>query len=133
MQISRRQLDKLLYKLSYLGAGSQGSCYVDKSNGLVYKVFHTYTEKENSMYTMGDIARYSINNENLLYKLFGVNAELIIDHAWGFEPTTIKDVKNYKPENNSISTGQVLHTPYDYNKTKLIIKEMIDSLSLCQT
>ena len=54
MQISRRQLDKLLYKLFYLGAGSQGSCYVDKSNDLVYKVFHTYTEKENSMYTLGD-------------------------------------------------------------------------------
>ena len=86
--------------------------------------------EQNNMYTMGDIARCSINNENLLYKLFGVNAELIIDHAWGFEQTTIKDVKNYKPENNSISTGQVLHTPYDYNKTKLIIKEMIDSLSL---
>ena len=86
--------------------------------------------EQNNMYTMGDIAKCSINNENLLYKLFGVNAELIIDHAWGFEPTTIKDVKNYKPENNSISTGQVLHTPYDYNKTKLIIKEMIDSLSL---
>lgn len=59
MQISRRQLDKLLYKLSYLGAGSQGSCYVDKSNDLVYKVFHTYTEKENSMYTMGDILKFS--------------------------------------------------------------------------
>ena len=59
MQISRRQLDKLLYKLSYLGAGSQGSCYVDMGNDLVYKVFHTYTEKENSMYTMGDILKFS--------------------------------------------------------------------------
>lgn len=86
--------------------------------------------EQNNMYTMGDIAKCSINNENLLYNLFGVNAELIIDHAWGFEPTTIKDVKNYKPEKNSISKGQVLHVPYDYNKTKLIIKEMIDSLSL---
>ena len=86
--------------------------------------------EQNNMHTMGDVAKCSINNENLLYKLFGVNAELIIDHAWGFEPTAIKDVKNYKPENNSISTGQVLHVPYDYNKTKLIIKEMIYSLSL---
>ena len=59
MQLSRRQLDKLLYKLSYLGAGSQGSCYVDMSNDLVYKVFHTYTEKENSIYTMGDILKIS--------------------------------------------------------------------------
>ena len=86
--------------------------------------------EQNGMFTMGDVARCSINNENLLYKLFGVNAELIIDHAWGWEPTTIEDVRNYKPESNSISSGQVLHTPYDYKKTKLIIREMIDNLSL---
>lgn len=86
--------------------------------------------EQNGMFTMGDVARCSINNENLLYKLFGVNAELLIDHAWGWEPTTIEDVRNYKPESNSISSGQVLHTPYDYKKTKLIVREMIDSLSL---
>ena len=86
--------------------------------------------EENKMYTMGDIARCSINNENLLYKLFGVNAELLIDHAWGYEPCTIKDIKSYKPTNHSISSGQVLHCAYDYKKTKLIIKEMADLLSL---
>ena len=86
--------------------------------------------EQNGMFTMGDVARCSINNENLLYKLFGVNAELLIDHAWGWEPTTIEDVRNYKPESNSISSGQVLHTPYDYKKTKLIVREMIDNLSL---
>ena len=79
---------------------------------------------------MGDIARCSLNNENLLYKLFGVNAELLIDHAWGWEPTTIEDVKAYKPERNSISSGQVLHSPYKYEKAKLIVREMIDLLSL---
>ncbi len=84
----------------------------------------------NGLYTMGDIARCSINNEELLYKLFGVNAELLIDHAWGFEPCTIKDVKAYKPSKHSISSGQVLHCAYDYKKTKLIIKEMADLLSL---
>ena len=84
----------------------------------------------NNMYTMGDVARMSLNNEDLLFKLFGVNAELLIDHAWGYEPCTIKDAKNYKPESNSMSEGQVLHCPYDYDKTMLIVKEMIDNLSL---
>lgn len=86
--------------------------------------------ENNGLYTMGDIARCSLNNENLLYKLFGVNAELLIDHAWGWEPTTIEDVKAYKPERNSISSGQVLHSPYKYEKAKLIVREMIDLLSL---
>ncbi|MGM9875743.1 MAG: DNA methylase [Bacilli bacterium] len=86
--------------------------------------------EKNGLYTMGDVARCSLNNENLLYKLFGVNAELLIDHAWGWEPTTIKEVKAYKPERNSISSGQVLHCPYKYEKAKLIVREMIDLLSL---
>ena len=86
--------------------------------------------EQNGMYTMGDVAKCSIENEDKLYKLFGVNAELLIDHAWGWEPCTIKDVKSYKPERSSISSGQVLHCAYDYQKTKLIIKEMSDLLSL---
>ncbi len=84
----------------------------------------------NNMYTMGDIARMSINNEDLLFKLFGVNAEFLIDHAWGYEPCTIKDAKNYKPSSNSISEGQVLHSPYTYEMTSLIVREMVDNLSL---
>ncbi len=82
------------------------------------------------IYTMGDIARCSINNEDLLYKLFGVNAELLIDHSWGYEPCTIKDIKAYKPSTNSISSGQVLHCPCDYEKTKINIKEMAELLAL---
>ena len=85
---------------------------------------------EHNIYTMGDIALCSINNEDLLYDLFGVNAELLIDHAWGYEPCTMKDIKSYKPLNTSISSGQVLHCPYNYNDTKIIIKEMTDSLVL---
>ena len=77
--------------------------------------------EKNGLYTMGDVARCSLNNENLLYKLFGVNAELLIDHAWGWEPTTIKEVKAYKPERNSISSGQVLHCPYKYEKATILI------------
>ena len=82
------------------------------------------------LYTMGDIARCSVNNEDVLYKLFGVNAEILIDHAWGYEPAELKDIKAYKPKTSSLSRGQVLHCPYDYEKTKLIIKEMTDLLIL---
>lgn len=83
-------------------------------------------------FTMGDIARASLSkyDENLLYKLFGVNAELLIDHAWGWEPCTIADIKQYKPENNSISQGQVLHCPYSFDKGLLIVREMTDLLVL---
>ena len=85
---------------------------------------------------MGDIARCSVGrecdyyNEELLYKLFGVNAELLIDHAWGYEPCSMKDIKEYKPETSSISSGQVLHCPYDFEKARLIVREMADLLAL---
>lgn len=84
----------------------------------------------NNIYTMGDVARLSLDDEDYLYHLFGINAELLIDHAWGYEPCTIKDIKAYKPKNESISSGQVLHHPYDYNKTIIVIKEMMELLSL---
>ena len=86
--------------------------------------------EENHMYTMGDVCKCSIENEDKLFKLFGINAELLIDHAWGYEPCTIKDVKNIKVERKSICSGQVLHCPYNYEKTKLIIKEMADLIAL---
>ena len=86
-------------------------------------------EKYN-IYTMGDIARMSIENEDLLYKLFGINAELLIDHAWGYEPCTIQDVKSYKPRNNSITSSQVLHSPYTFDKAKIVFMEMLEALSL---
>ena len=88
------------------------------------------------MYTLGDIARCSIGkpgeyyNEELLYKLFGINAELLIDHAWGWEPCTIADAKAYKPENKSIVSGQVLQCPYNFQKARLVVREMADSLAL---
>ena len=97
-----------------------------------WRVGNGYAKKlaEHNMYTMGDVARCSEENEELLYKLFGINAELLIDHAWGYEPCTIKQAKEYKPSSNSISSGQVLHSPYTFNKAKLIVREMSDSLSL---
>lgn len=82
------------------------------------------------LYTLGDVARCSLHNEELLYKLFGVNAELIIDHAWGWEPTRIRDIKDYKPEVKSLSLGQVLSQPYDFEKAKVVCKEMTDQLVL---
>ena len=92
--------------------------------------------KQYGMYTMGDIARCSVgsdnsyHNEDLLYRLFGINAELLIDHAWGWEPCTIADVKGYRPETKSICSGQVLHCPYEADKARIIMMEMADALSL---
>lgn len=103
-----------------------------------WRVGKGYAKKlaEYGMHTMGDIARCSIgknteyHNEDLLYRLFGVNAELLIDHAWGWEPCKIEDIKNYHPENNSIGSGQVLHCPYDSNKARIVTKEMTELLVL---
>ena len=82
------------------------------------------------VYTMGDLARLSEQNEDALYKAFGVNAELIIDHAWGYEPCTIDYIKKYRPSSNSLSSGQVLTRPYEYDEALLVLKEMADSLAL---
>ena len=88
--------------------------------------------ESNGIYTMGDIARFSRypHGEDRLYKMFGINAELLIDHAWGYEPCTMEDIRSYKPENKSISSGQVLHCPYDFEKARLIVQEMIHLMSL---
>lgn len=97
-----------------------------------WRVGKGYTNRleQNGLYTMGDVARCSLENEELLYRLFGVAAELLIDHAWGYEPCTIADIHAYRPENSSLSSGQVLSDPYPYEKGKLIVKEMTDSLVL---
>ena len=103
-----------------------------------WRVGRGYAKKleAHGLYTMGDIARCSIGkpndyyNEELLYRLFGINAELLIDHAWGWEPCTIADIKAYKPESNSIGSGQVLQYPYANDKAKLVVREMADLLAL---
>ena len=103
-----------------------------------WRVGRGYAKKleDHGLNTMGDIARCSIGgpkeyyNEELLYKLFGINAELLIDHAWGWEPCTIADIKAYKPESNSISSGQVLKSPYPNDKAKLVVREMTELLVL---
>ena len=92
--------------------------------------------RANGIFTMGDVARCSVGkpedfyNEELLYKLFGINAELLIDHAWGWEPCTIQDIKSYRPSSNSVGSGQVLTCPYSFEKARLVIREMADLLAL---
>lgn len=103
-----------------------------------WRVGRGYAEKLSALrlYTMGDIARCSVGkesdyyNEDLLYKVFGKNAELLIDHAWGYEPCTMKDIKSYQPKDNSIGSGQVLSRPYEADKAEIVLKEMADSLAL---
>ncbi len=97
-----------------------------------WRVGRGYSKKLNDhqLYTMGDIARCSLENEALLYNLFGINAELLIDHAWGWEPCTIADVRAYKPSNKSTGAGQVLHRPYPFKSARIIVQEMTDTLVL---
>lgn len=103
-----------------------------------WRVGKGYAQKleANGLFTMGDVARCSIGgsgeyyNEELLYKMFGINAELLIDHAWGWEPCTIADIKAYKPASSSVGSGQVLQCPYPFDKAKLIVREMTDLLVL---
>ncbi len=103
-----------------------------------WRIGRGYEKKleEHGLYTMGDIARCSLgkpgefHSEELLYRLFGINAELLIDHAWGIEPCTMADIKSYQPESSSISGGQVLPCPYSFDKARLVVKEMADQLAL---
>lgn len=97
-----------------------------------WRVGRGYAKKleEHGMFTMGDVARMSEYNEDLLYQLFGKNAELLIDHAWGWEPCTIKAIKAYRPSSNSLGSGQVLQCPYTAEKARLVLREMSELLAL---
>ncbi len=123
------QLDEMSYRKSLW-------CHTPLTD--FWRVGRGYAKKleENGLFTMGDIARCSIGkpdeyyNEDLLYNLFGINAELLIDHAWGYEPCTLAEIKAYKPTTNSIGSGQVLQCPYSFEKARLVVKEMTDLLIL---
>ena len=97
-----------------------------------WRVGHGYARKlkEHGMFTMGDVALCSVAHEELLYTLFGKNAELLIDHAWGWEPCTIKDIKAYRPTSQSLGSSQVLPCPYSAEKARLVLREMVDQLVL---
>ena len=123
---------------SWMKCGIEGRFWNHRPLTDFWRIEKGYAKKleQIGLYTMGDIARCSLGtaqdayNEDRLYQLFGVNAELLIDHAWGYEPCTMADIKAYQPENTSIGTGQVLSCPYDTEKTRLVIKEMLDLLAL---
>lgn len=97
-----------------------------------WRVGKGYARKleEHRIYTMGDVARLSVDHEETLYQLFGVNAELLIDHAWGWEPCQISDIKAYKPQSNSLGAGQVLTCPYTAQKARIVVREMAEGLAL---
>ena len=97
-----------------------------------WRIGRGYEKKlaDRGLFTMGDVARCSIDNEDLLYRLFGKNAELLIDRAWGWEPCTMDVIKAYRPENNSLSSGQVLQNPYEANKARVVVREMADMMAL---
>ena len=97
-----------------------------------WRVGRGYSAKleERGIFTMGDIARCSLENEDMLYRLFGVNAELLIDHAWGYEPCTLEMIKRYRPENKSFTSGQVLPGPYSFDRARIVVQEMANSCAL---
>ena len=97
-----------------------------------WRIGHGYAQRlaQNGMHTMGDVARCSLINQELLYRLFGVNAELLIDHAWGYEPCTMKDIRAYTPQSHSLSQGQVLSAPYPNAAARIIVREMAQELAL---
>ena len=123
-------IDRVPYLKDYYSNYLKASKKYVESGGYAKKL------EEHGLYTMGDVARCSIGkpneyyNEGLLYKLFGVNAELLIDHAWGWEPCRMADIKAYRPETNSISSGQVLQCPYPYDKARLVVREMAEAVAL---
>ena len=117
------ELDEMIYRKT-LWAHQPLTDFWRVGRGIAKKL------EENGMFTMGDVARCSVHDEDKLYKLFGKNAELLIDHAWGWEPTTIEAIKAYRPSTNSLGSGQVLHQPYEPDKAKLVLREMADLLVL---
>ncbi len=98
--------------------------------GIAERLEKCYLNNGRGIYTMGDLARVSVKNPEALYKMFGVNAEILIDHAWGYEPCTIADIKRAKPKSRSLGGGQVLSCPYDFAKARIVVREMVDTLTL---
>ncbi len=115
------ELDEMTYR-QYLWAHTPITDFWRVGRGYARRL------QEHGMLTMGDVARCSVENEDLLYKIFGINAELLIDHAWGWEPCEIRHIKAYKPETNSLSVGQVLQEPYSAEKGRMIVREMTNGL-----
>ena len=98
--------------------------------GIAARLEKCHLNRGRGIHTMGDIARVSVKEPDALYKMFGVNAEILIDHAWGYEPCTIADIKRAKPQSQSMGEGQVLQDPYPFDKARLVVREMVDTVSM---
>ncbi|MCF0224621.1 MAG: DNA methylase [Fibrobacter sp.] len=123
------QLDEMTYRKK-LWAHRPLTSFWQVGKGIADRLESCRLNDGRGIFTMGDLARVSLKRSDELYKMFGVNAELIIDHAWGYEPCTIAEIKKYKPKSNSIGSGQVLQCAYDWKKARIVVREMVDSLVL---
>ena len=123
------ELDEMSYR-KQLWAHRPLTSFWQVGRGIAERLENCRLNAGRGIYTMGDIARVSVKNPEALYKLFGVNAEILIDHAWGYEPCTIADIKKSKPRNRSTGEGQVLQDPYPFDKARLVVREMVDTVSM---
>ena len=123
------ELDEMSYR-KQLWAHRPLTSFWQVGRGIAERLENCRLNAGRGIYTMGDIARVSVKNPEALYKLFGVNAEILIDHAWGYEPCTIADIKKSKPRNRSTGEGQVLQNPYPFDKARLVVREMVDTVSM---
>ena len=123
------ELDEISYR-KQLWSHRPITSFWQVGRGIAERLENCRLNAGRGIYTMGDIARVSVKNPEALYKLFGVNAEILIDHAWGYEPCTIADIKKAKPRNRSTGEGQVLQDPYPFDKARLVVREMVDTVSM---
>lgn len=123
------ELDEMTYR-KQLWSHRPITSFWQVGRGIAERLENCRLNAGRGIYTMGDIARVSVKNPEALYKLFGVNAEILIDHAWGYEPCTIADIKKAKPRNRSTGEGQVLQDPYPFDKARLVVREMVDTVSM---
>lgn len=123
------ELDEMSYR-KQLWSHRPLTSFWQVGRGIAERLENCRLNAGHGIYTMGDIARVSVKNPEALYKLFGVNAEILIDHAWGYEPCTIADIKKAKPRNRSTGEGQVLQDPYPFDKARLVVREMVDTVSM---
>ena len=123
------ELDEMTYRKK-LWSHQPITSFWQVGRGIAARLEKCYLNGGRGIRTMGDIARVSVKNPEALYKMLGVNAELLIDHAWGYEPCTIADIKNAKPRSQSMGEGQVLQDPYTFEKARLVVREMVDTVSM---
>ena len=123
------ELDEMSYRRQ-LWSHRPITSFWQVGRGIAERLEKCYLNGGRGIYTMGDIARVSVKNPEGLYKMLGVNAELLIDHAWGYEPCTIADIKKAKPRSQSTGEGQVLQDPYSFEKARLVVREMVDTVSM---